>query len=270
MQKNLFNNFKEDSIIFKNKEVFTVNYIPEIYKYRNHQLEAMAFYSKRVEQDIAPSNMMLKGNNATGKTTTVKTYFKLISEAYNNVKCIYINCQHYRTEYTILSKIYKEIINTNITLSGLTTLDIYNEIMEYVLKNKKILIIAFDDYGFLKNINELNKTFYSLSRAHETFDDVKISIIAISSIKRNINLDSSVDTIFLPIEIKFPFYRYEEIFSILKQRCDLGFYCDVINDNILDKVVKNTFRKGNLRYGIKKLLELGEIADRKDETKIEF
>jgi hypothetical protein len=33
-QQNLFDNFQGESIIFKNKEVFTHNYIPENYKYR--------------------------------------------------------------------------------------------------------------------------------------------------------------------------------------------------------------------------------------------
>ncbi|MCC7553787.1 MAG: hypothetical protein KO202_04745 [Methanobacteriaceae archaeon] len=209
--------------------------------------------------------MLLKGKNAS-----LKTYFRLINERFENIKTVYINCQHYRTEYTIISKIYKEINNKNPDLSGLSTMDIYNKVIDYLLLENKVLIIAFDDYGLLKNVKELNKTFYSLCRTHETFKNVQVSLITISSLEKNIALDPLVSTIYLPIEIKFPFYRREEIFHIRKQRCYLGFYPNVISEDTIEKIAKNTFWKVNLRYGIKTLLELGEKAELNYESKIKF
>ena len=97
-QKTIFDLIEEEGSIFKNREVFTTEYIPEFYQYRNHQLDTMAFHSRRVEHNRAPYHMLLKGRNATGKTSTLKRYFQLISERFPNVFTVYINCRLHRTE----------------------------------------------------------------------------------------------------------------------------------------------------------------------------
>lgn len=266
MQKTLFDIIEEEGTIFKNRDVFNIDYVPEIYKFRDYQLESMIAYSKKLKFNKAPSNMYLKGNNATGKTSTLKKYFEIINSYFDNVITIHINCQIYTTEYRIYSKIYKRIFNKPI--ANLNSVDFHDEIMNYLIERKKILIIALDDYEVLKNSIELNKTLYSLLRAHETYPEVQIAIITITSKKENIYLNLNVSTLFLPIEIKFPHYRKDEIKSILTQRVELGFYPGVINENYLKKLINKTYFKGNIRYGIKKLEEDGLNAEFNGKTHI--
>lgn len=247
--------------------MFTTKYIPEIYRYRDYQLEAMAFHSRGIKHNLAPHNMLLKGSNATGKTSTLKKYYTLLKEAYPNVMPIYINCKIHRTEYQIFSEIYKEIFHENI--ATLNTYNFYNQIMDYLTEKNTIMIICLDEFDNVKNSTELNRTLYDLLRAHEEHPQVQISVISISSEKTITSTDLNVSTIHLPIEISFPFYTKQEIYNILKQRCELGFYHKVISDTLLAEISEKTYRLGNIRVGIKKLENAGNKAEYRGSPKIE-
>ncbi|AGN16284.1 MULTISPECIES: AAA family ATPase [Methanobrevibacter] len=266
-QKTIFDVIEEEGTIFKDKSVFTTEYIPEIYQYRDHQLDSMAFHSRKVKSGYAPYNMLLKGTNATGKTTTLKKYFQLIKEAYSNVFTVYINCKIHRTEYQIFSEVYKTLFHEDI--ATLNTYNFYNRIMDYLTENKIILILGLDEFDNIKNSIELNRTLYDFLRAHEEYPDVQISVITVSSSKNITATDLNVSTIHLPIEIGFPFYTQQEVYSILKQRVDLGFYPGVISEDLIAYISERAYRLGNLRIGIKKLEHAGDRAEYKGHYKIE-
>ena len=78
-----------------------MDYVPDIYKYRDEQLAKMAMYCNSIPDDIAPKNLQLCGGNATGKTTTLKQFFKMLNEAFPNIVTVYINCQLFNTENTV-------------------------------------------------------------------------------------------------------------------------------------------------------------------------
>lgn len=205
-QKTLFDIIEEESTIFRDREVFQTYYTPEILKYRTNELETMAFYSRKVKRGFAPNNMEIKGPNSTGKTTTVKKYLQLIQETYENIIGVTVNCQIHRTEYTIFTEIYKKIFNKKTQNNTLSTINIYDEIMTYITEKNKILIVALDDYDSIKNNIELNRTLYTLLRAHETYENAKISVITISKPRKSIIMNLDINTIFLPMTIYFPTY----------------------------------------------------------------
>lgn len=259
MQKTIFDIIEEEGTIFKNRDVFDLEYIPDDFEFRDSQLNTMILNSKKIKYGKAPNNMLLKGPNSTGKTSTVKRYFKLINEYFENVIPIYINCQVYRTEYSIFSKIYKNLFNKSV--ANLNSVDFHDEIMEYLIAEEKILIIALDDYEVIKDSVELNRTLYTFLRAHETYPKVQICVIPITSKKENIFLNLNVSTILLPNEIRFHIYRREEIAKILTQRVELGFYPHVVSHKYLSNLIEQTYIKGNIRYGIKQLAKDGELAE---------
>jgi cell division control protein 6 len=254
--------------IFKNREVFTMEYTPDIYKYRDSQLIKMAVYSKEVDNGVPPQNMRLMGGISTGKTSTTMKYFSLMEERFNNVICVHVNCQINTTEYKIFSKIYKKLFGKQISVSRLSKFNIYDEVMEYIVKNEKVLIIALDDYNYMKTGQELNRTLYNLLRAHESYFGAKISILTIENINDNIIIDSQVSTMFHPIEIEFNNYDRYAIHDILKNRCQSGFYHNVISERVLNNVVDRTLDKGDLRYGIKLLSKAGEKAEKENSLNI--
>lgn len=267
-QKTLINIIEEEGTIFKEKEVFELDYVPEIYQFRDFQLKKMAIYSKGVKKGEIPSNMLLKGGRATGKTTTVKKFFELIEEKYENVLTVHVNCQVYRTEYKVFSKLFEEIFGYKTSVSGLSTFDIYTKVMEQLIKENKVLIIALDDFDAIKTPTELNRTLYTLLRAFETFNGAKISVFAITNSEHILFMDPNVSTVFQPIDIEFRNYSESQVYSILESRVELGFHKNVISKDLIKFASNNAYDEGDLRKGLKSLLEAGKKAESCGSNKI--
>jgi len=256
---------EEEGTIFSDNEIFTLEYVPDEYEYRDSQLQTMATHSSSIKRGIRPSTFLLRGGCATGKTTAMIKFFKELETHFPNVVTAHVNCQLYQTEFKVLSEIHKAIFGHEMKITGRSSDELYHNIMNYLLKEDEILVIGLDDFNFIKG---LNNTLYRLLRAHESYRGVQVGICAITSEVNELRLKPIVSTVFLPVEINFPKYDRDQIYDILKKRCDVGFYPGVINEKVIDKVVELTFRNGDLRYGIDLLKNIGEIAESEGSTKI--
>ena len=266
--KTLLDIINEEGTIFRDKDVFTIEYMPENYKFRDHQLKKMAVHSRELKRDHKPQNMMLVGPCASGKTTAVNKFFELVEEHYNNAVCVHVNCQSYTTEYKVFIKIHEKIFGQRVSVGGLSTFSIYNKVMDYIIKENKILIVALDDFDFIKTSKDLNRTLYTLLRAHETYPGAKVTVFTITSHLTKMIIDPNVATVFYPIEIQFPSYTREEMFSILNERCRIGFYKNVISDEIIQEVTNRAYEIGDVRHGLKILTEIGEKTEKTGSNQI--
>ncbi len=267
-QKTLIDIIDEERTLFKEKEVFELDYVPKTYKFRDLQFKKMAIYSKGLKNGEIPSNMLLKGNKSTGKTTTIKKFFEILKERYDNVLTVHVNCQIYRTEYKVFSKLFEEIFSYKTNVSGLSTFDIYNKVMEQLIKENKILIVALDDFDAIKTPKELNRTLYTLLRAYETFNGAKVSVFLVTSQEPVIFLDSCVATVFHPIDIEFTPYTSEQIFDILEGRVKLGFNVNTISADLIKHATEYAYDEDDLRKGIKLLSKAGKQAENDGSKKI--
>ncbi len=267
--KTLLDIINEEGTIFRDKDVFTIEYMPENYKFRDHQLKKMAVHSRELKRDHKPQNMMLIGPCASGKTTAVNKFFELVEEHYNNAVCVHVNCQSYTTEYKVFIKIHEKIFGQRVSVGGLSTFSIYNKVMDYIIKENKVLIVALDDFDFIKTSKDLNRTLYTLLRAHETYPGAKITVFTITSHLTKMIIDPNVATVFYPIEIQFPSYTREEMYSILSERCRIGFYKDVISDEIIQEVANRAYEIGDVRHGLKILTEIGEKTEKTGSNQIQ-
>lgn len=253
---------RENGTVFIDRMVFTMDYLPEIYKYRDKQLDKMATYSKNLNEELAPHHMMLTGSFATGKTTSIKKFFKELKDYYGDkVEYVYISCQFQETEYKVLKKIYYKLKGGIRVPNGLSTSTIHNRIMKKLQKENKILLIALDDYNYIKTNKELNKLLYKLLRAHEQYDNVKISVFLITNNEDFFAFNPDIATVFDPVIVNFYPYSLPQIYDILKQRCQAGFIKGTVTKDILMKVADYTYNMGDLREGIHLLALAGEKAE---------
>jgi len=271
--KNIFEKaIEEQGTLFKEPEVFTLEYIPETLKFRDKEILSMIAYSKALHSKNAPSNMEITGPPATGKTTIIKKYLEIIEGKFDVVTA-YINCGFEKTENQILIKIYNEIHNKKIK-SGIGNHLLKNKIMSYLGETGKILVVCFDDYGSNKisnkDIDELNKIMYTLLRGHETNPMIKTAVITVTNRKYiNFVLSQSVETMFNPVYINFDPYELDEIFNILKNRCDIGFAKGVISEDVIHDIAEYTYQKSDLRIGIRCLSDAGRNAELLGSSTIE-
>ena len=116
-----------------------------------------------------------------------------------------------------------------------------------------MLLVCLDDANYLLYEKEINKVLYTLLRSHEANEGVRIGIITVisdMSVDLMQEVDQRVSSIFRPSEIYFPPYDETEISNILNERIMQGLYPGVLSNNMLELVVEQTMKSGDLRVGI--------------------
>ena len=214
-----------DESLFQNINAFDPDYMPPNYNFRDTQMEAMAIAIRPAMRGGQPSNAIVLGSPATGKTTAMRKVFELVEKSTDKVVCVYINCQLHTTRFGIFSQIFKKLFGHIPPETGVPFSRIYDQIMQSLQKNNKSLIIALDDVNYLFQSKNANKVFYDILRAYEEYPGVKTAIFSIlSDLEFRYAFDKNVNTVFIPQEINFPLYSYSEIEAILRDRVKAGFF----------------------------------------------
>ena len=232
----------------------------------------MAFSLRPALHGGKPSNNILLGPPATGKTTAIKKLFEMAQlDCEDDIICVYVNCQLHSTKFGIFSQIYKKIFGHNPPETGVPFARIYNKIMNELYDTDKALIVALDDINHLFHGNIISQIFYDILRAHESYEGVRTGIFAVlSDVEFRFILDKNVGSIFNAAEINFKPYTYEETYNILKERVNLGFYPNVISNDLLEEITTYTFENGDLRLGIDLLRISGNNAEVRASRRIEY
>lgn len=242
-----------DETLFRDPDIFEIDYIPDQFNYREGQMRELAFLLRPGIKGSRPLNALLKGTPGTGKTTSVKKIFSDIGEIKSKMIPIHINCQVENSRFMILSQIYKKIKGHNPSAAGNSYKRVLDSIAEILLEEDRVLLICLDDANYLLFENELNNILYLLLRSHETYPGTRIGVMVIISdmdVDLSRELDVRVTSVFAPTEVYFPPYSHDETFQILKERVMQGLYPGVLSDALLEVVVDHTLRSGDMRVGI--------------------
>ncbi len=251
-----------DESLFQNINAFDPDFMPPNYNFRDTQMEAMAMSIRPAMRGGQPSNAVVLGSPATGKTTAIRKVFELVEKNTEKVICVYINCQLHTTRFGIFSQIYKKMFGHLPPETGVPFSRIYDQIMQNLQRNEKSLVIALDDVNYLFQSKNANKVFYDMLRAYEEYPGVKTAIFAIlSDLEFKYAFDKNVNTVFIPQEINFPLYSYSEIEDILRDRAKAGFFPEVLSDEVLEQIAMYTYENGDLRIGINLLRSCGNVAE---------
>ncbi len=250
MKKNLL---MWDETLFRDPEVLEIDYVPEQFEFRDAQMRELAFQIRPGLRGGRPLNTICKGLPGTGKTTSIRKLFTEIEETTKKLVPVYINCQIDNTKFAIISQIYRKLVGHLPPSSGTSFKQVFDAIARILVKEEIVLIVALDDANYLLYENEINKVLYTLLRSHESYEGTRIGVIVIVSdldvdIARAI--DARVASVFRPAEIYFPPYENAEIHEIIKARAMQGLFQGVLSEGMLDLVVGQTLKSGDLRVGI--------------------
>lgn len=260
-----------DQTLFKNSELFELDHIPEHFDHRDTQLQSLMYCIRPALSGSRPLNCLCIGPPGTGKTTAVLKIFEEVEKHTPKIVPVLVNCQMDSTRYAVFSQVFKKLLGYAPPSSGVSFKKIFNEIAKFLVEREKVLVVALDDLNYLFYENEVNEVLYSLLRAHETHPGARIGVVAILSDTGVPHiLDPKVESVFLPEEIKFPKYSKDEVRDILSNRAKLGFFPNVLDDKVLDKITDYTFSLGDLRVGIDLLKRAGLNAERRAGRIIEI
>jgi len=269
MKKNLL---MWDETLFRDPEVFEIDYVPEQFNHREAQIQELAFQIRPGLRGGRPLNTICRGIPGTGKTTSVKKVFSEIEEATRKIVPVYINCQIDNTRFAIFSQIYQRVTGRSPPPSGTSFKRVFETLARFLQEKDLVLLVALDDANYLIAENEINQVLYTLLRSYEAYPHVRTGVIAIVS-DMSVTLQNEVDvrvaSVFRPTEIYFPPYSAAEVHDILKERVIQGFYPNVLSQEMLDLVVEQTLKSGDLRVGIDLLKRAALNAERDARRSIE-
>lgn len=258
-----------DETLFKNRELFELDYLAENFLHREAQMSSLRFCTRPALQGARPVNALCLGPPGTGKTTAILKLFEEIEAHSSRVVPVHVNCQVDSTRYAVFYQIYKKIFGHAPPASGISFKRLFERVAKHSAEKNIVLVVALDDINYLFHEKEIDQVLYSLLRSYETCPGARMGVIAIlSEPSLKYVFDPRVASVFQAEEITFPLYTREELKDILNKRTQLGFYPGVISYEILETVVNYTEKSGDLRVGIDLLKRAGLSAERRASRSI--
>jgi cell division control protein 6 len=250
MKKNLL---MWDETLFRDPEVFEIDYVPEQFNFREVQMRELAFQIRPGLRGGRPLNTICRGLPGTGKTTSVRKLFEEIEETTKKLVPVLINCQIDNTKFAIFSQIYRKLSGHLPPSSGTSFKQVFDAVARMLQKEETVLLVALDDANYLLYENEINRVLYTLLRSHEAYPGTRIGVIMIISdldVDLSATVDARVSSVFRPTEIYFPPYGEDEVRDILHERVLQGLYPGCLSEDMFSLVVTQTQKSGDLRVGI--------------------
>ncbi|MBR4987601.1 MAG: ORC1-type DNA replication protein [Methanocorpusculum sp.] len=242
-----------EETLFRDPDVFDLNYVPEQFDYRDEQTQSLVFAIRPALRGSKILDTVCRGPPGTGKTTSVKKVFDSLREATQQVIPIHVNCRIDASEYAVFTRIYTALTKRSPPPSGTSVKQIIDMIARYLEQEKVQPVVCLDDANYLIYENQFNKTLYPLLRMHEIFPSINFGLIIIISdpeIDLQNSLEIRVQSTFHPEVIQYPPYSAREIAGILNERVKQGLYPKVLGPELLDIIIAHVMKHGDVRLGL--------------------
>lgn len=275
----IFDSAIKNKSIIKNRQVLTIDYVPDKLLFRTKESTAIAQSLSVILKKGRPSNLLIFGKPGTGKTAVVKNViehlYKKTNEMDINLKVPFINAKNSNTPYKILYEI-AELLGINkegkiqVYFTGLSMSEATDRILDFIRRRSIKVVIVIDEIDSLVN-RKGDDIVYNFTRANERISsDQFISLIGISnSLTFKDKLDPRVKSSLSEEELVFNPYTIEQLKQILIDRCKLAFYDNVIPIGVINLCAAIAGREtGDARKAIDLLRVAAEIAERSMTLKI--
>ncbi|HXV89569.1 MAG TPA: AAA family ATPase [Nitrososphaeraceae archaeon] len=269
----IFDSAIKNKNIIKNRQVLTIDYVPDKLLFRTKESTAIAQSLSVILKKGRPSNLLIFGKPGTGKTAVVKNViehlYKKTNELNINLRVPFINAKNSNTPYKILYEI-AELLGINkegkmqVYFTGLSMSEATDRILDFIRRRSIKLVIVIDEIDSLVN-RKGDDILYNFTRANERISsDQFISLIGISnSLTFKDKLDPRVKSSLSEEELVFNPYSIEQLKQILIDRCKLAFYDNVIPIGVINLCAAIAGREtGDARKAIDLLRVAAEIAER--------
>ncbi len=247
---------KSNETIFKNPMALDFDYIPKLIPFRENEQKYIAECIKPLFNKRNGRNVFIYGLTGVGKTLAVKNILREIEEKTDEIFPIYVNCWQRNSSFKVFSTIcnilgYKQIFNKN-----------SDELFEIIKKiiNQKSAIFVFDEFDKAEEYDFL----YSI--LEEIY--LKVIILITNNKENIIKIEPRIKSRLLPTSLEFKPYNLYETKEILKQRVNIAFYPNVINEDAFEEIVNKTYELKDIRIGLFLLRESGNLAEINSRRKI--
>ncbi|MCX8179303.1 MAG: AAA family ATPase [Candidatus Aenigmarchaeota archaeon] len=251
-------------MLFKNEEVLSPEYLPEILPHREGQIKELVRNIEVLAKGRKAENVFIYGPPGIGKTACVKFVFRQFKE-YAGVHSVYINTWDYNTTSSLLAKIVLSL-NYPIPRRGLSKDEILEKLIEVLKKLRKGLIVCLDEVDRL--IVRDQNVLYDLVRINQ-YVDLPVCVIMISNFRDVLaKLEPRIASSLGLKEIEFKPYTLNEMKDILGERCLLAFKEPVEEGVVLLCANHAINRGGDVRVGLECLRKASRVAEEQGSERL--
>ena len=264
---NLIEEQLEKGVLFKDESILDVNYIPDQLLHRDLELKILSTHFLAIIKIPfrVSRKMIITGDVGLGKTVASKYFGNMLVVAAKkrqiNVRCIHVNCRICKTSYSVAYNILNSFM-PNTPKRGFSTQDLVDSMHQFLQKNKVYLFLILDEINYLTERDP--EIIYTLTRLTEN-EYNKDQYLSLLCIVRDLTyiqkLDASTYSSLQRNVLRFKKYTIEQIFDILKNRAEMAFRKDCINDDNIHLISNIIQKSGDLRYGLDLLLGAGKYAE---------
>ena len=250
-----------ESVIFKNEQVLSTDYVPSILPHREGEIKQIARNLQPAAHGRKPQNTFLSGPPGIGKTAVVKHVFREFEDYSEHVRCIYINCWDFRTPTALLTQLTIDL-GVFVQRRGWSRDEIIGKLTEAIDKRTKGMVICLDE------VDQLDlSSLYDLLRINQ-YVKTPVGIVFVSNnphvfAKAEPRIRSSLGI----EEIGFKPYSLIEMKDILKERAKGAFHSfDITAVTLCANHAVS--KEGDVRVGLQCLLKAGRLAEQKNAKRV--
>jgi cell division control protein 6 len=196
------------------------SYIPDNFPHRENQIDGIARVMSSIVTGGISSNLLLYGKSGSGKTSSVIYVTNMLKETLNgNINILYINCEIYDSQYSILVYLTNAIESGDspLPILGLPQDKIYSELVKRLNKSGRYTVIILDEIDKLIQKSGSDALYVLLKIMTES----NASMIGITNDASFVSaLDARVQSRLNQESIIFPPYNAMELRDILKFRVE--------------------------------------------------
>lgn len=246
-------------------EVLDTDYIPEVLPHREHLMRDIASTISYALDTGKSSNVFLVGPPGTGKTVAVRYILRELSSYSPLTFQTYINCWVYRTRYSIVSFLAKEL-KIPVPRRGVAPDEAYDRIFSR-LNTYRGAVIVLDEVDRLSR--ESSEVLYDFSRLHE-FLDVPTVVITIANTENFVyRLDPRIHSTLFSRKLVFEQYTVPQLKDILRERAKVALADGSYDDNVIGLCAAIGWKRGgDARAAISCLYEAAVLAEREGVERI--
>ncbi|MFW6173780.1 MAG: Cdc6/Cdc18 family protein, partial [Elusimicrobiota bacterium] len=252
--------------IFKDKNAFNLNYIPEHILVRKEFDKVINFFDDCLHYQL-PQDLIIVGPAGVGKTLATEFYSKAAkSYAKRGIDFhyFYINCREIKNPYTFYQFLLSQLgfqIKRGFGIDELTR--------KFIEKTKgyRHLVLAIDEIDklFAFSADRANDILYVITRIKNSST---ISTVMISNNTKLMEMfDPSVNSSLNPILLSLSPYTPEELYEILEYRAEKGL--KIYDSSLLKYISAYTAKEsGDARLAIKLLFNAAKLAEDEGKDKV--
>ena len=259
--------FERDTSIYADRDALREDYQPDTLVGRDEEIDTYQSALQPVINGEQPNNIFLYGKTGVGKTASTQYLLSHLREdatRYDdlNLAVQTLNCDGLSASYQVATQLVNGFRDEadQISTTGYPRSTVYEMLWDEIDARGGTVLVVLDEIDHVED----DSILYQLSRARAT-DNISEAAVGVIGISNDFsfreNLSPKVRSSLCEQEIHFPAYSASELRSILRQRAEVAFRDDILEEAVIQLCAAYGAKDaGDARPSLDLLVKAGGLA----------